>query len=263
MSDDLRKTFHEQLDGIRESITRLAAGVIESIPRATQILLDGDLEGAEYVIRADGAVNEHARVLEEDCYEVLALQAPVAGDLRAIVAAVKLVGEIERSADLVVNLCKAARRMYPCQLDPKLRGLITRMGEQARQLFQFAIDAYFEADAPLAAALVDMDDFLDRLQASFIVQIFESHAHGNISLEVAVQLALVARFYERIGDHAVNIGQRVRYMVTGNLPEDEREARRLEAMSPSADSSSEHDADPTGVALRSDAGSHAAGGSAV
>ena len=81
------------------------------------------------------------------------------------------------------------------------------MSEQAQQLFRFAIDAYVEADAPLAAAVDDMDDMLDRLHAEFIEQIFESHAENRLpTCRSAVQLALVARFYERIGDHAVNIG---------------------------------------------------------
>jgi len=95
------------------------------------------------------------------------------------------------------------------------------MSEQAQQLFKFAIDAYVEADAPLASAVPDMDDVLDRLHSEFIEQIFESHAENRLPLQVAVQLALVARFYERIGDHAVNISRRVRYMVTGWLPNHE------------------------------------------
>jgi phosphate transport system protein len=225
MREDLRKSFHQQLNEIREGITRLAATVVEEIPRATQVLLDGDLEAADYVIMGDDEIDGRSLELEERCYELLALQAPVAGDLRAIVAAVKMVGEIERSADLAVNICKAARRIYGTELDPKLRGIITRMAEQAQQLFRFAIDAYVEGDAPLAGALDDMDDMLDRLQVDFIQAIFESHAAGRIPLQVAVQLALVARFYERIGDHAVNIGERVRYIVTGWLPEHSGAAR--------------------------------------
>jgi phosphate transport system protein len=229
MTQDLRRSFHTRLDGIKEGITRLAAGVIETIPRATQILLDADLEGAEYVILADDAVNERAAQLEESCYQLLALQSPMASDLRAIVAAVKIIGDIERSADLVVNLCKATRRMYPCRLDPKLRGLVARMGEQAQQLFKYALDAYVEGDAPLASAIGDMDDLLDRLQVQFVAQIFESHQSESIPLQVAVQLALVARFYERIGDHAVNIADRVRYMVTGDLADNDREDRMRRA----------------------------------
>jgi phosphate transport system protein len=216
--DDLRKEFHQRLDEIREGITSLAASVTETIPRATQVLLDGDLEGADYLINADDEIDTKSITLEEQCYELLALQAPVAGDLRQIVTAVKMIGEIERSGDLAVNICKAARRMYGVQLDPRLRAMIGQMGEQATQLFSLSIDAYVEADVPLASALDDMDDLLDRLQVDFIAQIFECHAADQIELLVAVQLALIARFYERIGDHGVNIGERVRYMVTGWLP---------------------------------------------
>ena len=148
---------------------------------------------------------------------MLALQAPMAGDLRQIVAAVKMIGEIERSGDLAVNICKAARRIYGVQLDPRLRTMIGQMGEQAALLFRLSIDAYRDADVPLASALDDIDDLLDRLQVEFIAQIFECHAAEQIELLVAVQLALVARFYERIGDHGVNIGERVRYMAVPTM----------------------------------------------
>ena len=218
MADDLRKEFHQQLEEIREGIMLVAARVSETIPRATQVLLDGDLEGAEYLINADDEIDKRSLELEEQCYDMLALQAPMAGDLRQIVAAVKMIGEIERSGDLAVNICKAARRIYGVQLDPRLRTMIGQMGEQAALLFRLSIDAYRDADVPLASALDDIDDLLDRLQVEFIAQIFECHAAEQIELLVAVQLALVARFYERIGDHGVNIGERVRYMVTGWLP---------------------------------------------
>ena len=215
---DLRRGFHQVLAELQEDITRLSATVIETIPRATNVLLDGDLEGAEYVLLADQEIDARALSLEERCYQVLALQAPVAGDLRRIVAAVKMIGEIERSGDLAVNICKAARRIYGNELEPLLRGSITKMSDQAQLLFRFAIDAYVESDAPLASAIPDMDDVLDRLHAEFIEQIFECHARERLPLQVAVQLALVGRFYERIGDHAVNIARRVLYMVTGWMP---------------------------------------------
>src|SRR5829696_2456355 len=170
---DLRKGFHGELDVIRQGITHLAASVIEAIPRATQVLLDNDLEGADYLLLADQEIDSRALELEERCYQVLALQAPVAGDLRQVVAAVKMIGEIERSGDLVVNICKAMRRIYGVDLDPRLRESIVLMGEQAQQLFRFAIDAYVENDASLAAAIGDMDDMLDRLHADFIEQIFQ------------------------------------------------------------------------------------------
>jgi phosphate transport system protein len=222
---ELRKSFHTELEHVKSELVRLAASVTESIPRATQILLDQDLEGAEYLILGDDEIDSRTLDVEEECYQILALQAPVASDLRAIVGALRMTAEIERSADLVVNICKAARRIYGHELDPKLRGIISKMGEQAQVLFGHAIDAYVEMDAAKAASLDDMDSYLDDLQKQFIQAIFESHASGNIDLQVSVQLAVVARFFERIGDHAVNIGERVRFMVTGWVPEHNGAAR--------------------------------------
>ena len=200
-----RRTFHEDLDKIRDGIVRLAAMATEFIPRGTEVLLGKDLE--------------------DSCYQVLALQQPMASDLRSIVTAIRLVSEIERSADLMVNVAKGARRIYPAELPPRLRGLIERMSEEAARLYKLAIDAYVEHNAGLAAALDDMDDHLDQIHTDYIEAIFEAHHEGALEIDVAVQLALIGRYYERIGDHAVNIGTRVEYMVTGWLPEHSGSAR--------------------------------------
>ncbi len=177
------------------------------------------------MILGDDEVDAKCVVLEERCYSVLALQSPVAGDLRQVVAALRIIAEVERSADLAVNLCKAARRIYGHRLDPRLRGIIQKMGNQAQQLFREATESFMTSDANRAAALGDMDSYLDGLQREFVQAIFESHSGEGIELQVAVQLAVVARFYERIGDHAVNIGERVRYLVTGWMPEHDGAAR--------------------------------------
>ena len=223
--DELRKSFHEDLHEARSDLVLLAALVTEAIPRATAVLLEGDLEGADYLIRGDDEIDARSVDLEERCYRILALQAPVASDLRQVVALLRMIAEVERSNDLLCNICKAARRIYGHELDPKLRGIIARMGEQAQQLYEAAIESFIEDDASKAAAIDDMDSYLDGLQKQFVQAIFESHAAGRIDLQVAVQLAVVARFYERIGDHAVNIGERVRFVVTGWLPEHKGAAR--------------------------------------
>jgi phosphate transport system protein len=219
MGQGLRLNFHEQLDAIRTGISRMAAGVTELVPRATEILLDGDLEGAEYVILGDDVYDAQALKLEEQCFSLIALQSPVAGDLRQLVSAIKIISDVERSADLCVNICKAARRIYSHDLDPGLRGIIHKCGLQATLLFKEATEAYLVTDGPRAAALHDMDAYLDQLHRQFIQAIFESHADDKVDLQVGVQLAVVARFYERIGDHAVNVGDRTRYIVDGWIPE--------------------------------------------
>lgn len=219
MTQELRSNFHERLDEVRTGIARLGAGVTELVPRVTEVLLDGDLEAAEYVIKGDDAYDAKSIELEEMCFSQIALQAPVAGDLRALVSAIKIISDVERSADLCVNICKAARRIYSHELDGHLRGIVQKCGSQASLLFKEATEAYLNSDGVRAAALNDMDAYLDDLHRQFIQVIFESHAAGNIDLQVAVQLAVVARFYERIGDHAVNVGERTRYIVDGWIPD--------------------------------------------
>jgi phosphate transport system protein len=109
--------------------------------------------------------------------------------------------------------------IYGKEIDPVLRGLISKMSEQAEQLYQSAINSFAENDAATAAAIEDMDSFLDALHRQFIQAIFETHARERMDLQLAVQLAIVARFYERIGDHAVNVGERVQFALTGWKPE--------------------------------------------
>lgn len=220
---EIRKTFHTQLDEIMREIVRLAGHVTEMIPKGTEALLNGDLQAAQELIDHDDVLDDLSIEIEERCYSVLALQAPMATDLRAIITAIRLVAEIERSGDLVVNVCKAVRRIYPLELPPAVRGYLQKMDEQATKLFRMCMDAYAEGDAALAAALDDMDDRLDELHADYIQAVLTWGGDGDI--QAAVQLALIGRYYERIGDHAVNIGERVRYMVDGWLPEHTGSAR--------------------------------------
>jgi len=186
--DEIRKNFHNDLESVRAEVIRLGASLTESIPRATAVLLSGDLEGADYLVQADDEFDGRSAELEVSCFEILALQAPVAADLRQIVAIIKI---------------------------PMLRGVISKMSEQAQKLFAATMEAFEESDSAKASAIDDMDSYLDSLHRQFIQQIFESHSKSKIDLQVAVQLAVVARFYERIGDHAVNVSERTRFIVSG------------------------------------------------
>lgn len=220
----LRLEFHEQLDQIVREITRLAAHVTEAIPQGTEALLAGDLDAAQRIIDHDDVIDALSIEIEEQCYRILTLQAPVASDMRSIITAIRMVAEIERSADLMVNVCKATRRIYPTELAPSVRGLLEKMSEEATRLFRLCTDAYVEGDAGLAAALDDIDDRLDELHADYVQAVLQWGSDAG-DIQAAVQLALIGRYYERIGDHAVNIGERVRYMVDGWLPEHTGAAR--------------------------------------
>lgn len=232
MTEELRKSFHEELDSIKHGIVRMAGRVSEAIPRGTEAFLAGDLNEAQKLIEDDDILDAMSIELEERCYEVLALQQPMASDLRAIMSALWLNSEIERSGDLMCNIAKATRRIYGTEIDPKVRGLLVQMSEEAARLFRMSIDAYVEGDTGLAAALDDIDDRLDDLNIETVLALFESHNERAVELQPAVQLALVCRYYERIGDHAVNIGERVRYMVDGWMPEHDGAVRASARESP-------------------------------
>jgi phosphate transport system protein len=223
--EELRIDYHQDLDHLKAELVRLGAMVAETIGIATAVLLDRDLAGAQRLIDGDDVIDTLSLEIEEECFRLMALQAPMASDLRMLLTTLRVVSELERSADLMVNVCKASRRVYDLELTPKLRGLIDQMGVEAAFLIRNSIDSYVDGDTSLAAALDDIDDRLDDLQISYVEAIFESHQQDMLNLRGAVQLALIGRYFERVGDHAVNIGERVIYMVTGWLPESNAAAR--------------------------------------
>ena len=218
MTEQTRRTFHAEIDEISELIVQLAAQVGEAVSRATEALLDGDLKQAQQIIDDDDEIDVAAIGIEERCQSLLALQQPMAGDLRQILAAMWITGELERTGGLACNICKGARRLFRTELPPRLRGLIGEMNEEAIRLIRLSVDSYSEHDVALASALDDMDDRLDSLHRTFVKTLLEVSRTHDLDVQPAVQLALIARYYERIGDHAVNVSDRVRYMVSGVMP---------------------------------------------
>ena len=218
MTEQTRRPFHAEIDEISELIVQLAAQVGEAVSRATEALLDGDLKQAQQIIDDDDEIDVAAIEIEERCQSLLALQQPMAGDLRQILAAMWITGELERTGGLACNICKGARRLFRTELPPRLRGLIGEMNEEAIRLIRLSVDSYSEHDIALASALDDIDDRLDSLHRTFVKTLLEVSRTHDLDVQPAVQLALIARYYERIGDHAVNVSDRVRYMVSGVMP---------------------------------------------
>ena len=214
---DVRRTFHESIEGVQADITRLAAMATEAIARVTEALLANDLRAAQRLIDDDDEIDRRALAIEEEIYDVIVRQGPVAKDLRVLMTSLWMTSEIERSADLATNIAKGVRRLHGVELHPVARGLISQMNDEAIRLFRLALEAYVDREAGLALALDDIDDRLDLLHGEFIESLFEHQADSG--LQPAVQLALIGRYYERIGDHAVNMGERIAYMVTGTLPD--------------------------------------------
>src|SRR5215218_8693544 len=144
---DGRSTFHEQLDELRRDLIRVAARVTESIMRGTEALLDLDLGAAQALVDGDDEIDALTLDVEDRCFTLLARQQPMASDMRAVVTAIRLTSEIERSGDLMVNVAKATRRLYGAEIPAALHSLLTAMAGEAVRLFGLAMDAYGEGDA--------------------------------------------------------------------------------------------------------------------
>ena len=218
---EIRRSYHEQLDELKHGVVRLGALATEAIAAGTEAFLDADLAAADRVISADMFMDDLTHGLEQKSYEILARQQPMASDLRAIVTVLRTVHEIERSGDLMLNVARATRRLYPGELPARIRGIIARMGTQAALQLRVAVEAFAREDASRALALPDMDDVMDDLERELFRAIFSLCTNDEAGVHQAVQISLVGRYYERIADHAVNVGQRVAYMVTGEFPSTE------------------------------------------
>ncbi len=215
-AEEARKVFAEELVDLRGNVIRLGALVTEAVAAGTQALLDADLAAAERVVEQDAVIDELAYAIEDHCFVLIARQQPMAGDLRLMLAVLRIGHELERSGDLMKSVVKATRQLYPHSIDPKLRGIISRMGEQAASEIRLAIDAFADNDPSRAAAVFDMDDVMDDLTKSLFRYIMSREgAVDEGQLLESVQLALVGRHYERIADHAVNVADRVVFVATG------------------------------------------------
>jgi phosphate transport system protein len=215
---EVRHSFAEHLAEISDDVVKITALTTEAIGISTQALLDADLSAADRVMAEDNRIDERKEAVELRVYEMFATQQPMAGDLRKLLAVLRILQEVQLTADLTVSIAKGARRLYPSQLPPKIRGLLERMGAQASVQLNLAVDAFADEDAAIAGALPDMDDVMDDLQKDLFRSIFATCSSDEAGIQQAVQLALLGRFYERIADHGVLIGAWVRFMVTGRLP---------------------------------------------
>ena len=213
---ETRKAFHEELASLTADTLALAAMAMDAVRDGTTALLEADLVGAQRVIVRDRDMDALTHAIENNVYSLLALQQPMAVDLRILVIVLRVVRELERVGDLMVNVAKATRRLYPRQLDGKLRELLAMMRDQAIEQLRVSLEAFEAHDPVRAAALADMDDVMDDLQKELFRVVFATRADDDVSVQQAVQVSLLGRYFERIADHAVNIGERVEYLVTGH-----------------------------------------------
>jgi phosphate transport system protein len=211
----MRDAFHKELEAVDQEIVRMGAIVERSTQDATRALVECDRVLAQAVRDGDDEIDRLFMDIEKRSLTLLAQQAPVAGDLRLIVAILRVVNDLERVGDLAYNIAKLVMVEDFCDMGPKpIRALVSDLGTAAAQLVGKAIDAWAAKDEALAADLARQDDRIDELHAELIKQLLEMPPPESVG--PAIRLAMVGRYFERIGDHAVNMGERVRYFVTGD-----------------------------------------------
>jgi phosphate transport system protein len=205
---DHRQVFHRELEAIEAQVIDLFGMVAEDLPVATDALLSGNSEAVQRLAERDRAIDDLYPRIEDLADRELVLQQPMASDLRFLVSVLRVVPELERSHDLVVNIAYRASHILSEDLSPRCRGLTEQMGTLAAGMWRQATDCWRQRDRTAAAALDDRDDEMDELYASLMAEL----ASGRMTLPVTMEMTLAARFYERLADHAVNIARRVVYL---------------------------------------------------
>lgn len=213
----MRERFQAGLEEISSLLVEMARAVRTAMRRASDSLLSIDAVAARAVVDGDEAIDAHYREIEERVYEVIALQAPVATDLRLVVTSLHIAGDLERMGDLAEHVARTGLRRHPEPSVPaQLVDVVGQMATVADQMAGKIATVLSDRDAARAAELEHDDDTMDRLHRQLLATVLSpSWPHG---VEAAVDAALLGRFYERYADHAVNSGRHVVYLVTGEIP---------------------------------------------
>jgi phosphate transport system protein len=185
--------------------------VAEGLAGATDAFLSGDREAAKALVARDRLIDDLYKDIETLVQHQFALQSPMATDLRFLITVLRIVPELERSHDLAEHIASAAARGLSAELTPRVRGLIEEMGRVGVEMWRRSAIAFQDRAEEAADELVEVDDELDELHVSLTAELVS----GALSVPVAIELTLIARYYERIGDHAVNIAKRVRFLARG------------------------------------------------
>jgi phosphate transport system protein len=210
-----RQEFGRELEAIEAKVIELFAMVAEDLPRATDALLTGDTEALAMLAEREQTMDALYPEVEELVNREILLQAPVASDLRFLLSVLRIVPELERSHDLVMQIATKASHILSHDLTPRTRGLVERMGSLASAMWRQAADSWYQRDRSAATALAERDEDMDELHASLMAEL----ASGQMKVPVTMEMAMAARDFERLGAHAVNISRRVVYLAgSAGLP---------------------------------------------
>jgi phosphate transport system protein len=219
----MRESFREELEDINSCLVEMANSVGSAMSTATTALLDADVALADKVIAGDDHIDDTRESIEQRCFTLLARQQPVAGDLRIVTAAMRIVADLERMGDLAVHIAKVARMRFPDSAIPQdVRPSFLEAGHIAELLVTKAATVIDKHDIDAARELETDDDEMDRVHRSLFRQLLADD--WRYGVETAVDITLLGRYYERFADHAVSVARRVVYLVTGERDMEAAEA---------------------------------------
>lgn len=210
----MRDAFQEELDSIHDTLVKMGNLVEQSMSEATKALLQPNLEIAEKVIKNDDVIDDMQHELDARTMMIIARQSPVAGDLRTLVTSLRMSADLERMGDMAHHIAKLARMRFPNSAVPaELTEIIQNMDRVAVGIIKKTTSAIDTRNTTLALQLEADDDEMDKLHRQLFKTLMDTNwPHGT---EVAIDMTLLGRYYERCADHAVSVGRRVYYMVNG------------------------------------------------
>ena len=214
----MRVTFQEELDQLEASLQEEGALVLRVLRGALNALAQRDVELADDVIAFDDDVDRLYLQIEQEIESLLARQTPVATDLRLVLAMLHVNLHLERMADYSVTIAKLTKLVADVEPDPMLLQSLQEMGERAEEMIRVALDSLANRDLQAAESLVDLDELIDRSNRRFVERVVEIVAEPGLR-EWVLRMVLVSRTIERIGDHAVDIGEQVAYLLTAEFRE--------------------------------------------
>jgi phosphate transport system protein len=205
--------FQDDLDQLKERLLAMGGLAEERVRESVRALIERDHAALDAILRGDEPINDLHKELDDRCFKLLALHQPMAADLRVIVAAVKINTDLERVGDLAVNIAEAGKRYLQ---HPPVKPLIDipRMGELAQKMLRDALDAFVRRDMPLAEAVLVADDTVDALKTQIFRELLTYMLQAPETIEPSLDLILISRHLERIGDHATNVAEDVIFILS-------------------------------------------------
>ena len=205
--------FQDDLDALKERLLAMGGLAEDRVRESVRGLMERDHAALDRVLSGDEPINDLHMEVDDRCFKLLALHQPMAADLRVIVAAVKINTDLERVGDLAVNIAEAGKRYLQ---HPPVKPLIDipRMGDLAQRMLRDALDAFVRRDMVLAEAVLAADDTLDALKSQIFRELLTYMLQAPETIEPALDLILISRHLERIGDHATNVGEDVIFILS-------------------------------------------------